>query len=646
MFARRAVKAVAVTTVALFCVAGSLAVTVGAAGATTISNAIQAQSPFSAGTFDSGQSVDVVVPAGSGLTPGANAFILECAAPGGVDPATSASCDGNTGYQGGTITVQPDGSIDVMDLASDSQNTTSFGDPYSIYALPDAPVLNEPSTDTPKCGLGSAKECVLYIGQGGGGDTGFSQPHVFSQAFQVHPDPTDSGALNPGDGTFGADSAPGAISTANHATFTEGTAGTFSISATGYGPPAYTETGALPAGVTLKTTYSGLTSTGVLSGTPTQSGTFPITITANNGVGTPTTQAFTLTVDVAPAITSANNYTMTSGGTPNFTVTATGSPAPTFSDPGPLDGLSINATTGALTGTATSTGSFVSTITASNGVGTPATQSFTLTVESAGFHISTTSLPNGVAGQAYSQQLQTIGGGASVSWKKVSLPKGLALSVTGLLSGVPSTKAVGPTEVSVTATNGKHGTVASATIPFTVDEAPGFGKKPLVAAAFTEGTPATATITATGYPTPTITKVGSLPSGVTFVNGVLSGTPAVTVNSGTYPLTITASNGITPAATESFTLTVYAPLVVSGPASLPAGTAGVSYSGATFTATGADGIYVWKKVSLPKGLAISATGVLSGTPKSAGSYTVTVEVESKDGKVKLSTNYSVGLTVS
>ena len=95
---------------------------------------------------------------------------------------------------------------------------------------------------------------MLYIGEGGGGDTGFSQPHFFSQAFQVHPDPTDSGTLNPGDGTFPADSAPGAISTANNATFTKGTAGTFSISATGYGPPAYTETGALPAGVTLKTT--------------------------------------------------------------------------------------------------------------------------------------------------------------------------------------------------------------------------------------------------------------------------------------------------------------------------------------------------------------------------------------------------------
>ena len=394
MFAGRPVKAAAVAIIALFCVGGSLAIAgtasatngVGASG-DTVTNAAQASNSelgsVPAGTFDSGQPIDVVVPANTVFTPGASIFILECSAPGGVDPSGSASCDGNTGYQGGTVSVDGDGSIDVMDLNTSYPDTTINGAPYTVYALPDGPALGEAPTSTPKCGLGSANECVLYIGEGGGGDTGFSQPHFFSQAFQVHPDPTDSGTLNPGDGTFPADSAPGAISTANHVTFTKGTAGSFSISATGYGPPAYTETGVLPSGVSLKTTYSGVTSTGVLAGTPSQSGTFPITITANNGVGTPTTQAFTLTVDAAPAITSANNYSLVLGNSPSFTATATGFPAPTFSDPGPLDGLTIG-TNGALTGTATTTGTFTSTITASNGVGTNATQSFTLTVSSTG----------------------------------------------------------------------------------------------------------------------------------------------------------------------------------------------------------------------------------------------------------------------
>ncbi len=255
MFAGRAVRAVAVTTVALFCVAGSLAITAGTAYAggtgpgasgNTITNAAQAQSPFSAGTFDSGQPIDVVIPANSVFAPGANIYILECAAPNGVDPAGSASCDGNTGYQGGTITVNGDGSVDVIN------SSTAFGDPYNLYALPDGPTLGEGPTSTPKCGLGSANECVLYIGEGGGGDTGFSLPHFFSQAFQVHPDPTDSGTLNPGDGTFPADSAPAFTST-NNASFVQGSSSTFSVAASGWPPPTFSS-GTLPSGVTINST--------------------------------------------------------------------------------------------------------------------------------------------------------------------------------------------------------------------------------------------------------------------------------------------------------------------------------------------------------------------------------------------------------
>jgi LPXTG-site transpeptidase (sortase) family protein len=71
----------------------------------------------------------------------------------------------------------------------------------------------------------------------------------------------------------------------------------------------------------------------------------------------------------------------------------------------------------------------------------------------------------------------------------------------------------------------------------------------------------TFTITAVGNPqTMTISLVGSLPSGVTFTdNGdgtaVLSGTPALGTN-GTYPLSLTANNGVNPNGTQPFTLTV------------------------------------------------------------------------------------------
>jgi hypothetical protein len=84
------------------------------------------------------------------------------------------------------------------------------------------------------------------------------------------------------------------------------------------------------------------------------------------------------------------------------------------------------------------------------------------------------------------------------------------------------------------------------------------------------GAAASFTVTATGGPTPTIVRTGTLPSGVTFTdngsgNATLAGTPA-SGTAGVYHLTITASNGILPNATQSFTLTVikriYLPLVL------------------------------------------------------------------------------------
>ncbi len=77
---------------------------------------------------------------------------------------------------------------------------------------------------------------------------------------------------------------------------------------------------------------------------------------------------------------------------------------------------------------------------------------------------------------------------------------------------------------------------------------------------FTVGTAESFMISALGGPLPTITKSGALPSGLDLIdyeNGtaVLSGTPAVGT-SGTYPLILTASNGVLPDATQRFTLTV------------------------------------------------------------------------------------------
>jgi hypothetical protein len=99
---------------------------------------------------------------------------------------------------------------------------------------------------------------------------------------------------------------------------------------------------------------------------------------------TPATNSATkLTVNLPPTITSAASTTFAVGASGSFTVTATGFPAPTFSESGTLPmGISFNSTTGVLSGTpaANTAGTYPITFTATNSAGTSAPQSFQLTI--------------------------------------------------------------------------------------------------------------------------------------------------------------------------------------------------------------------------------------------------------------------------
>ncbi len=95
-----------------------------------------------------------------------------------------------------------------------------------------------------------------------------------------------------------------AITSASSATFTVTNAGTFLVTTTGVPNPTLTETGNLPVGVTFKDNGNG---TATLSGTPTTSGTFTITIKASNKIGVDATQTFTLTVSGIPPYAVTQN---------------------------------------------------------------------------------------------------------------------------------------------------------------------------------------------------------------------------------------------------------------------------------------------------------------------------------------------------
>ncbi|MBV8959909.1 MAG: putative Ig domain-containing protein, partial [Actinobacteria bacterium] len=184
--------------------------------------------------------------------------------------------------------------------------------------------------------------------------------------------------------TLTVEAAP-AFTSAKTATFVVGQVGTFTVKASGTPKPTITMTGTAPSGVTFTDNADG---TGTLTGTPApgQGGVAALTFTASNGMAPQATQSFTLTVNEAPTITSADNATFTIGDSGTFTVSAAGYPRPALSKPtGTLPaGVTFNAATGILSGTPASgtTGVRQLTFKATNGAGS-FTQTFTLTVASA-----------------------------------------------------------------------------------------------------------------------------------------------------------------------------------------------------------------------------------------------------------------------
>ena len=106
----------------------------GPANGSIVAGADTPVSPFTAGRpFSSGQSINVVIPANSVLSPTTNLNVVECSAPGGVIPTDPSTCDGNT-INGPTLKPNADGSVNFQTF------THSL---YQVYALPDSITLGE-----------------------------------------------------------------------------------------------------------------------------------------------------------------------------------------------------------------------------------------------------------------------------------------------------------------------------------------------------------------------------------------------------------------------------------------------------------------------------------------------------------------------
>ncbi len=259
---------------------------------------------------------------------------------------------------------------------------------------------------------------------------------------------------------------------------------------------------------------------------------------------------------IAPQITSLNSTTLTVGTAGTFNVTATGSPTPTLSESGALpSGVTFNSSTGVLSGTpaAGSNGSYSLSFTASNGVSPSATQSFTLTVTQ-GLAITSSSSTTFTVGTAGTFNVTATGSPTPTLSESGALPSGVTFnSSTGVLSGTPAAGSSGSYSLSFTASNGVS---PSATQSFTLTVTQGLAITSVVEHEHSRAlnVRGSFSVTATGSPTPfTLSESGALPSGVTFncSTGVLSGTPAAG-SSGSYSLSFTASNGVTPECDAGF----------------------------------------------------------------------------------------------
>src|SRR5437868_7085794 len=276
------------------------------------------------------------------------------------------------------------------------------------------------------------------------------------------------------------------ITSPTAATGQVGVAFSYQITASNGPIISYNATG-LPAGLSVNT------STGLISGTPTTAGTYSVTISATNSSGTGSA-TLTLTIKPPPpVITSATTASGTVGIAFSYQITATNNPT-SFNATGLPGGLTVNTTTGVISGTPTTAGTYSVTISATNSGGT-GNATLTLTIVNPPPPVVTSPLTaSGQVGVAFSYQITATNNPAS--YNATGLPADLTVNTTtGLISGTPTT--AGTYTVTISAIN--SGGTGSATLTLTINPAAPVITSPLTATGQV-GVAFSYTITATNSP--------------------------------------------------------------------------------------------------------------------------------------------------
>ncbi|RZS89012.1 outer membrane autotransporter protein [Phyllobacterium myrsinacearum] len=228
--------------------------------------------------------------------------------------------------------------------------------------------------------------------------------------------------------------------------------------------------GSFPAGITLNA------ATGVLSGTPTVSGTFPFSVRATDsstGPGTPfsATNNYSLVVNAPPAITLAPSTLSSgkSGVSSSQTLTATGGTAPcTFAiTSGALPNGMTLSSAGVLSGAPTAAGAFNFTVTATDILGNNGAQAYTLVINQA-VPVAVADAAATLANQAVTIPVIANDGGPITSIAVTSAPLHGTVAVNGLNAVYTPAQNFFGTDTFTYSATGPGGTSAPATVTITV----------------------------------------------------------------------------------------------------------------------------------------------------------------------------------
>ncbi len=442
-------------------------------------------------------------------------------------------------------------------------------------------------------------------------------------------------------------------------TGTGGTAASLQINATdpnGYSL-TYSAVG-LPGGLSINPT------TGLISGTiaTTAGGQYPVTVMAADTHGSSGSATFAWNVSYSnqvPVLANPGDQSDNTGDVVSLQLDASdvdGDPV-TYSASGLPSGLSLNTTTGLISGTLTATASgspYAVTVTASDGTYNTS-QTFNWYVAKDVVTVTNPGDQTNAEGNTVSLPVSASdANNSTLSYSATGLPGGLSInSTTGLISGTVATgdAASGPYAVTVTATD-TQGYAASQSFSWTINPA---SDLPVITSpgnqSNTEGDNVSLQVQATSpLGLPLTYAASGLPAGLSIdpISGLISGTvnyADAEVAGGSYTVVLSADDGEGHTASQTFSWTIankdQAPWLsypglqvnkVSTSASLQLQAEDPEGVPLTYSASG-----------LPAGLSINGTtGLISGSPTTAGTYTVTASVS--DGVLNSSQTFTWDVT--